>query len=470
MTEDYNPLLASVEGGLGRRDFLLFAVAAPLSLAAAKLAFAFPAFTEGEKPVVLPKEIYRVPKGNDFASDDSEFSNKRRVESANFALFWAKEYGSDPATDPPANKRFQTAELLRECERFYDAYVHKLKFVTAGHSVADKCKILIFVLGGSEGTAFGGAGDGVGMLWTPAVRINRPPYGAAAHEIGHTFQHFVQDDGAWGFSSHPKGSRGSPIHEMTSQYMLWQVYPEWMTFENYHLVNYLKQAHLAFLHEANQYTSPHVLEYWSGRHGVDFVGKIWRQAQRGEDPVMAYMRLNRLSQPKFNDEMFDAARRFITWDLKRIEKVAAKYANQHRTKMDSVGDGWFRVAASNCPQNYGYNGIRLKAPSEPAKVTLEFKGAIGAAGFRSIRPEAAGWRYGFLAVRADGSRVYGPVHSENEGKVQFDVPDKTEHLWLVVSGAPAEHWEHLADNDVSNDEQWPYQIRLTGTSLAVNEE
>lgn len=449
---------------MARRDFLCFAAAVTLTLAGTGLAGAVPS-RQGEKPVVLPKEIYLVPKGNDFDNDASEFSRKRKAESKNFALFWAKEYGNDPAIDPPANKRFQTAALLQECERFYDAYVNRLKFVTAGHSVVDKAKILIFVFGGPDGTAFGGADDGVGMLWTPAVRINKPPYGAAAHEIGHTFQSFVQMDGAWGFSSQPKGSKASPIHEMTSQYMLWQVYPEWLTFENYHLVNYLKQTHLAFMHEANQYTSPHVLEYWSSLHGVDIVGKIWRQAQRGEDPVMAYKRLNRVSQSKFNDEMFDAARRFITWDIKRIEKVAAPYANQHRTKMDAVGDGWYRVAASNCPQNYGHNGIRLRVPAGRTRVTLEFKGDMGAPGFRSIHPERAGWRYGFLAVRTDGSRIYGPVHSASAGKVQFDVPENTAHLWLTVTGAPTEHWEHIPDFDESNDEQWPYQIRLSGTSL-----
>jgi hypothetical protein len=39
-------------------------------------------------------------------------------------------------------------------------------------------------------------------------------------------------------------------------------------------------------------------------------------------------------------------------------------------------------------------------------------------------------------------------------------------LWLVVSGAPTEHWvKGRGDN---KDEQWPYQIRLTGTSLDVS--
>jgi hypothetical protein len=318
----------------------------------------------------------------------------------------------------------------------------------------------VIVFGGNDGTAYGGADGALGTLFTPAVRINRTPYGVMAHELGHTFQSFVHADGAPGFHS-----VGHSIFEMTSQYMLWQVYPEWMTFENYHLVNYLKHTHLAFLHEDNQYCDPYVLEYWSSRHGVDFIGKLWRHAREGEDPVMAYKRMIKLSQSQFNDEMFDAARRFITWDMSRIEKVASPYANQHRSTLNPAGEGWYRIAESNCPQNYGYNGIRLNVPAAGTQVTLDFKGVAGTTGFRAVHVDRAGWRYGFLAVKQDGSRVYGPAFSASEGSAKFVVPAGTAFLWLVVSGAPTEHWIHGAGGDAGNDEQWPYQIRLTGTSL-----
>jgi hypothetical protein len=238
-----------------------------------------------------------------------------------------------------------------------------------------------------------------------------------------------------------------------------------MTFENYHLVDFMKQTHYAFLHEINQYHSPYVLEYWSHKHGIEFMGKLWRGAIKGEDVVMAYKRLTAINQQQFNDEIFDACRRFITWDMARIEKVAAKYANQHFTKLDSVGEGWYQINKNKCPQNYGYNGIKLKVPKAGTKITLNFKGIAGAEGFRSINTDKAGWRYGFVAVKEDGSRQYGKVNADKAGTVNFKVPKKTKYLWLVVSGAPTEHWEHLSDQKDDNDEQWPYQIRLSGTSL-----
>lgn len=421
---------------------------------------------QSPKQVYVPAKVWRVPDNNDYTNKDSEYSNNRKAESDNIAVYWAKEFGADPSANPETGKRFTISDALKECERFYEFYVNQLKFVEKGNSVTDKYKVLFYVIGGKEGTAFGGgAEDKIGLLWTPAARMTSAPYGALAHELGHSFQYLVHADGAWGFTSSPKGSRGQSIFEMTSQYMLWQVYPEWMTFENYHLVSFMRQTHLAFLHEENQYHSPYVLEYWSEKHGIDFIGKLWRKAVKGEDAVMAYKRLTAIDQQNFNDEIFDAARRFITWDMKRIEKVAAPYANQHSSTLNAVGNDWYRIAAANCPQNYGYNGIKLKVPAAGTTVRLQFKGIAGESGFRAINKDKAGWRYGFVAVKEDGNRIYSDTFSKSEGAATFKLPAGTKYLWLVVSGAPKTHWEHISDGKTDNDEQWPYQIKLSGTTL-----
>jgi hypothetical protein len=445
----------------------------------------------GGKEVLIPASITRVAEGNDFNNPDSEFSFKHSKSTDNFVLFWAREYGDDPMTNAVANRRFNVDEVLKECDRFYNYYVHTLKWVDPDKSIATKYKFLLFVIGGTGGTAFGGTIDNkIGAFWTPATRINHGPYGVVAHELGHSFQALLRSDGAASFS-------GGSIHEMTSQWMLWQVYPEWMTFENYHLNDFMKATHLAFLHEDNQYHSAQVLEYWSEKHGVEFIGKMWREVKRGEDPVMTYQRLTSITQEKFNDEIFDAARHFVTWDMPRIEKVAARYANQHITSLTKAPEGWYQIAATNCPQNYGYNAIKLNVPAAGTKVSLDFKGIVGAEGFNSVQPEKAGWRYGFLASRGDGSRVYSDTFSKSPGTAEFTVPANTKFLWLVVSGAPTEHWIHVAargggrgrgrgaanTNATTNatttattnatatasvnanaNEQWPYSFKLTGTA------
>jgi len=217
------------------------------------------------------------------------------------------------------------------------------------------------------------------------------------------------------------------------------------------------------------YHSPYVLEYWASKHGVDFYGKLNRETKKGEDPVETYKRLNDLSQKQFNDEMFDACRRFITWDIERVEKVAKPYANKHHCKLEDAGDGWYRVGASHCPQNYGYNGIKLGMPAKGSDVVVDFKGIADAEGYSHIKTDKAGWRYGFVASLKDGKRVYSDACNKSQGKLSFAVPAETEYLWLVVMGAPTEHWETvLRWNDKKGenpDAQWPYQIKFTGTSV-----
>ena len=409
-----------------------------------------------EKEAYIPAKVWRVPDNNDYTNNDSEFSNKRSVESDNIVIFWSKEFGEHPMENTEVSNRFNVHDALKECERFYRNYLNDLKLVQKGKSLTDKYKILVYVMGGTERTAFGGGAENkIGILWTPAVRMNKTPYGALAHELGHSFQYLASNDNGTGMS-------GS-IMEMSAQYMLWQTYPEWMTFENYHLVSFMKKTHYAFLHPTNTYHSPYVIEYWSNRHGVDFFGKLLREAKKGEDPVMVYKRVTGITQEQFNDEIFDASRRFITWDMKRIEKVASKYANQHTSTFNAVANGWYRITVSNCPQNYGYNGIKLKVPASGTTVQLNFKGIAGAEGFTTIKTDMSGWRYGFLAVKKNGKRVYGDVNANGIGTATFKVPNDTEYLWLVVSGAPKEHWT-VSGKEESND-QWPYEIKLTGTSL-----
>ena len=295
-------------------------------------------------------------------------------------------------------------------------------------------------------------------------------------------------DGAASFS-------GGSIAEMTSQYMLWQVYPEWQTFENYHLAAFMNATHLAFLSLDNQYHTCYPLEYWSYKHGQDFIGKMWAQVQRGEDPVMTYKRLTNINQSQFNDEMFDACRRFVTWDMPRIEKVAARYADQHYTAINKADDGWFQIAANKCPENYGYNAIKLDVPAAGTKVTLDFKGIAGAEGFSKLNLDRAGWRYGFLAHKTDDTRVYSDTFSKSDGTAEFTVPPDTKNLWLVVMGAPTEHWTRVMNRGgrggaggrgrgaatnptsapatapapapaVATTEQWPYRFKITGTNPA----
>jgi hypothetical protein len=244
-----------------------------------------------------------------------------------------------------------------------------------------------------------------------------------AHEMVHSFQHMSRRDGAGG---------GGINAEMGAQHGLWQNLPEWMTFENYHLEAFMERTHLRFDHYENMYHTAHVTEYWTFLHGQDFYGTMMRSEHCG-DAITVYKAQYNRTQDQINDEFFDTYRRFITWDIPRIEAVARQYANQHHTKLTDVNDGWFQIADSKCPQNYGYNGIKLNVPEARTNVVLNFKGMA------ETNKEKAGWRYGFLAYTKDGRRVYGNVGKNPQDALAFQVPENTEYLWLVVMGAPTEH-------------------------------
>ena len=92
---------------------------------------------------------------------------------------------------------------------------------------------------------------------------------------------------------------------------------------------------------------------------------------------------------------------------------------------------------------------------------------------RAVKTDKAGWRYGFVALQEDGTRVYGDMFTEPTGKASFTVPEQTTKLWFVVLGAPTEHWHHpwdMGNDDVftaanlADDEQWPYRVRFIGAT------
>lgn len=101
---------------------------------------------------------------------------------------------------------------------------------------------------------------------------------------------------------------------------------------------------------------------------------------------------------------------------------------------------------------------------------MSFEGVAGAEGFCNVKKDKAVWRYGFLASLKDGKRVYGSVNKDAKGTATFKVPKNTEYLWLVVLGAPTEHWpiamrRRGSAAEDNKEAQWPYQIKLSGTSL-----
>lgn len=408
-------------------------------------------------------------KAMDLHQDTSTWSYGRSKQSEHFIVFWAKEYGTvNPAEFADAAYRVDIDDLLVKAEAFYDINVNKLKFVTPGASNTDKYKMQIFILF-QKGIIASGAGwdDTIGALWVSPM-VCRPAGSIIAHEIGHSFQYQVNCDlgGKTGWRYGFGGNGGNGFWEMTAQWQSFQVFPD-QVFTNYYYKSFLKDYHLSTFHEEQRYENYFMEFFWAQKHGVEFIAKMWREsgAKGEEDPAQAYMRLTNINLKQYNIEQFEAAQRMATWDLDAIRDYGKNHIGDLTTTLTETDEQFWQVSAKTCPQNHGYNIIRLNVPKAGTKVNCEFVGLAGATGYNAINVESAGWHYGYVALKKDGTRVYGKLHSAKSGKADFKVPADCSDLWFVVLGAPTTYWMHAWDDKVENDEQWPYKVRFTGSNI-----
>ena len=398
-----------------------------------------------EKEIYIPNDL----KDNDFTDDNSEWSYSRMALTDNIVVFWQKGFGHDLSNPPQLEGTDMSVDLdnlLEKLEYFYSFYKDELNFVLPD-SKSYKYRMMVMLNYSLEGTAYGGDYDGViGALWIAPNRVKDKTLNCIAHELGHSFQSQVIADGegeAWG---------GGGIFEMTSQWMLWNVNPNWVTDENYHWKEFIKHFNKRFLDKENIYHSPYVLEYWSYKHGLTVMGKLFRAGKRGEDPVMTYMRMFNLNLDQMADEMYDCYSRLLTFDFPRVKDTHKKYACELLTKVDRQSNGrhtLIRPAEGKFPGTYGFNIIELPLTG---KQTLEFKG---------VNEENIGYRYGIVLVDGDNNPTYLPVNKETHKIIKFKPNATTKRAFLVVVGCPTTKYNpYMWPNDDTLELEYRYEVKI----------
>ena len=401
------------------------------------------------KDIFIPKDL----KNNDFTKADSKWSYARMATTDNVVVFWEKPFGPDLAKAPDLEGKSMKVDinnLVNRIEDFYTFFRDTLKFIGPG-SKAERYRMMAMLNYSLEGTAYGGDYDGqIGALWISPNRVQDHKLNCIAHELGHSFQSQIMCDGtgeAWG---------GGGIFEMASQWMLWQVNPEWVTDENYHWQAFTKLNHLAFLHMENIYHSPFVLEYWGQQRGREIIGELFRQGKRGEDPLQTYQRVNNLTKEELAEEMFECYRHLITFDFPRVRKVCAKYANQISNECTTDKNGWTTPVESVLPQQYGFNVIPVNIPAKGKKVSAEFIGDNSA---------QASWEIGFVGVKSDGTAVYSERQTALPGakaKLTFkdDAIKEFSHLWFVVMPTPDKYQSMNRFDRNPSYTTYPYKVKF----------
>ena len=405
------------------------------------------------KDIYIPNEF----KNMNLNDTLSRYCYERMDTTPNLVFFWEKGFGRDISKAPmldDVNMTFDFDGLKAAAERFYVYYRDTLKFIAPG-SIADKYRMMVIINYSKEGTAYGGAYDNtIGALWVTPMRLHEKRFNCIAHELGHSFQAQIAADGLT--------SASGALWEITSQWMLFQVNPYWMTEENYHWKNYMKNTHIYPFSHKIMYCNPYLAEYWSSKHGVEIMSRIWRNNTEVHDPILIYQSQTGITQQEFNDECFDAALHFITYDLDRIRPYAKPYRNAHKSNLVAVDgkENCYSISSEMIPQCYGYNGVELNVPEAGSEITIALNGIMP----DGIKGE---WNYAILPIKNDSVADYNTALRSRtvDGKgneIRYVVPQTgLSHLWWVVNAVPSVHDESKVES------AWKYNVNINGTTPKI---
>lgn len=438
-------------------------------------------FTDPGRYLLKPNTYSGTNYMNNNAASGYNFAHS--VESEHYAVFWDVRYGDDPTRIQHPGDIYNTANaynVLNIGERCWEKYC-ELGFLVPGQSTTDKYKIQLYIPYQSEWRADASGTDGVSGGKTGIGHFN--PWAAnargghtIAHEVGHTFQYLVSADLGqqhgfnYGYDDYANGGNG--WWESCADWQAYKIFPERQFTDGEYFEGHLARHHLNLLHEDWRYDNCFIQDWWCMKHGADFIGRLWRESNKPEDPVEAYQRLCGITQAEFCDEQMEGYMRMATWDIDGVRDRAKHRIGQHKTFLNRVGTAThtWQSDVDHCIQNYGYTIINMNRPAAGTVVKADFTGLVGAAGYKTIYPERAGWRYAFVALSSDGTRTYGDVQKTQTGTATLTIPANCTNLFFVVMGAPTQHWRHPWDFGGStvypqNGEQWPFQVTFENTNL-----
>ena len=408
---------------------------------------------------------------------DNQWCFDRSLQSKHWILFWEEGYGK------AAPSSVET--ILNTADEIFEFYADSLKYLTInqGKSKTDTYKMIIRLRYTTDWEASGSGIDNViGLLtlsrWAYTSRAGQ----TVAHEIGHCFQYQTHCDNnnqnGWMYTWANSGN-GNVFWEMCAQWQAYKFYPE-MQFSNEWLNNTLNGLHKNPLAEELRYNNYFIQDFFCHKQGMDALANLWNKSQSPEDPFQAYMRLYMDSKltgaqklEQFNNEMWEYGARLTTFDMDGIRaRGAGTIGKRSQTKLTKDTEGFWCSNTSDCVENFGNNAIRLNVPASDKTVYAEFVGEAGKEGFIKYNVAKAGWKLGFVALKKDGTRIYGDVSTATykapDATVRFECPADCSYLWLVVSGAPTSYWSRGWNGTTADDEQWPYKVKFYQTNVYGN--
>ncbi len=403
----------------------------------------------------------------------------RSLQSKHWILFWEAGYGTSVPAAVPG--------ILETADKIFEFYADSLKFITInqGKSKTDTYKMIIRLRHTTDWEASGsGIDNQIGLLTLSNGAHTSRSGQTVAHEIGHCFQYQTHCDNnnSNGWMYNWGSSTLNVFWEMCAQWQAYKFYPKmqfvWDSSQgNDWFGGTINGLHRHPLCVDLRYNNYFIQDYFCHRHGMAIIGQLWNESRSPEDPLQAYMRLTMTGTTaqkldQLGDEMWEYGARMTTFDLDPIrDNGKSRIGFRDQTALTKDADGYWSPTAANCIENWGNNAIRLNAPTTAKTLYAEFEGEAGKDGYTTYNKTKAGWKYGFVALKKDGTRVYGDIatatYAEPTGIAAFECPAQCQYVWLVVSGAPTSYWtrDWLSWSEESTAEQWPYRVKFHQTNV-----
>ena len=469
-------------------------------------------YAQAQKQVYIPWEWQHNSDPYMYKESDPDnqytWSKSRSKESENFIVFWDNKYGNTNPSDAESTYRVDIDDLLKKAEFYYQTNVKELGFCPSKDSYVNKYKGLIVLSHTTTWTCYGAGYD----FKAPALWINaatsHPVGHAVAHEVGHSFQYMAYADASKGntiggvhVGFHDPVGSGGTIWEQCAQWQALQCDPSPMFNES---LGHFRNTHcLAFTNEVHRYQS-YWFQYYLCQYYNDhsIVGQLWNHPMKNNtspDFNEVLMDLKKLSVEDLYRLYFDYACHAVTWDFEPCKPYRDPYIGDFNYRCAKIGDHEYQVALASCPENTGFNVIPLRVPEAGTQITTAFTAPMVRAGgvkladadpgeyfssdktttypyrtyVKNNNARNRGFRVGYVVLLKDGTRQYindDKVICQKAAKitenVSMVVPENVDRMWLVVSPAPSTYAKHLWNNDVSDDETWPYSFKLEGTDLS----
>lgn len=416
-----------------------------------------------QKTVYIPAQFSTAPW--------NQWSWDKSYQSTNFVIFWGNVVGTNPTTYSNPDLRFNPAQVAGYLEASFTKFVNEVGFVTNTGNLGSR-KIIVVMndtytgSGGPTGWAFGAGYDNViGAMWVhPGA--TRDPY-VLSHEFAHALQaqNRIQQNPNGGFTNYEPGGWFWECH---ANYMRCVEFP---TFASEDMPRWLMTRHFHVSSTRHHYSAfKWLMNIQQNYGGYNTVNRLWKESVANETPTETWRRISGWTQSQLCDNMYEYAKREVNYDypaqgfgadIRAQVNIYKNNANENwwlwreYTILDQISatTGRYIVPKYMAPQDYGMNIIPLYPNCASNTVHVKLRGHTEVNG-------QAGWRWGFVEVTSNGTSIYGPRQSTNNGEASYTLTSGTSRLFLVVMGAPTAKHDYVWEPGWPKIHRYPYELRI----------